>query len=145
MVFSRRCPNDWEVFYNQPETRMAPELLPLFVHSLKKDYSVNDSVNLSKGWFAGSSFAFDVCSTEDNILVLATVTGILDKPFIQLLISYNAGESWTQRATIPLGEVPLRIRVAAAGSRILTACTFKKHDGYHVMAAEIPLQEPTKR
>jgi len=101
-------------------------------------------MQLSKGWYTGSSFAFDVCSTEDNILVLATVTGVLDKPFIQLLLSYNSGESWAQRSTIPLEEVPLRIRVAATNSRILTACTFKKHDGYHVMAAEIPLNEHAK-
>lgn len=136
MVFARKCPKDWAVFYNQPETRMAPELLSLTAYNIKDDYTVDDTVNLSKGWITGGSFAFDVCSTKDNMIVLATVSGLLKKPYLQIFLSPDAGVKWKEYPPIDLEEIPHRVKVTATGKRILTACTFKRHDGYHVMAAE---------
>lgn len=136
MVISRKCPKGWLVFHNQPTTRLAPELLPLIAYTLDDKFTIADTDYLSKGWDTGPSFAFDACSTNDNAIVLATVTGILNKPYIQVLVSRNEGKRWQERAAIRLKEVPLRIRVAATSSRILVACTFKGPDGQHVMAAE---------
>jgi hypothetical protein len=136
MVFFRKCPADWAVYYNQPETRMAAELLPLTECTLNDDYTVEDTLNLSKGWVTGGSFAFDVCSTKDNAIVLATVSGLLDKPLLQILRSPDAGTKWKAYPSIALEEVPYRIKIGATKSRILVACVFKKHDGFHVMAAE---------
>ncbi len=136
MVIFRRCPKNWLVFHNQPNTRLAPELLPLVAYTLDGKYSIVDTNYISKGWDTGSSFVFDVCSTNDNAIALATVTGILKRPQLQVLISYDKGNRWEERTVIQLEEVPLHVRVTAAGKRILIACTFKRHDGYHVMAAE---------
>lgn len=136
IVFGRKCPEDWAVFFNQPETRMAPELLPLKVYILRNDYTVGDTIQLSKGWITGGTFAFDVCSTNDNKVVLATVSGLLKKPVLQILLSPDAGIKWKEYPEITLEEVPYRLKVIATSSRILVACTFKRYDGYHIMATE---------
>lgn len=136
VVIGRRCPKEWAVFYNQPNTRMAPELLPLVAYQLDKNYSVTDTIQLSKGWDTGSSFAFDVCSTDDNAIVLATVTGTLKRPHLQVLVSLDGGTRWEEKQIITLAEVPFRTRITATNKKIMVACTFKKHDGFHVMAAE---------
>ncbi|MBN1575054.1 MAG: hypothetical protein JW913_00775 [Chitinispirillaceae bacterium] len=136
MIVFRRCPENWLVFHNQPNTRMAPELLPLVVYTLDDDYSVTETIQLSKGWYTATSFGFDACSTGDNAIILATVTGHLKKTQLQVLVSLDRATTWKERTVIQLDEVPFRVRVAATEKRILTACTFKRHDGYHVMAAE---------
>lgn len=136
MILFRRCPKNWLVFHNQPNTRLAPELLPLVAYTLDGNYSAVDTNFLSKGWDTGSSFGFDVCSTNDKAIVLATVTGILKKPQLQVLISDDEGKSWQERTVIQLDKIPLRIKVAATEKHILTACTFKESGKYHVMAAE---------
>jgi hypothetical protein len=136
MLFSRRCPKPWSVFFNLPTTGRVPELLPLIAYTLNDDFSVADTLLLSKGWDTGPSFAFDVCTTDDKSIILATVTGLAKKPYLHILQTLNSGKSWSELAIINLDEVPVKVRVGATASRITVACTFQRYDGYHVMAAE---------
>lgn len=141
LLLFRECPEKWPLYYNRPANRIAAELLPVLIHTLDKEYLVEDTKrDTSNGWVTGPSFVFDACIGKQNEIVLATVTGLLNKPILQILLSSDQGKTWDERASIPLKEVPYRLRVTASGLKILTAFTFKKHDGFHVMAVEIDVK-----
>jgi hypothetical protein len=139
-IFYKDSPADWSVYFNHQayRTGFIPKPLPLMFRTLKDCSTVSEPVNLTMEKITQASLVFDVC-TIGNSIVLATACRMLEKTFLQILVSKDYGKSWKLIDSTQLEGIPYRLKIGASNTQIIVASAFKQPDGFQIMATSLNL------
>ncbi len=123
VLLAQPVPGDWRVNKQWRYRAIPSRLLPIHVIRLDNTHKRLKTISISDGEVTGPSFIFRACVADGERIVLATVGNVVKKPVLQVLVSVDAGESWTDKGTIAIPEMPRRLSVAAHGDEAIVLLT----------------------
>ncbi len=136
LLFYRKPTPRWSVYFHNARFSgsYGPVALPLMLVELDKEGHMLRSVNLSEQRGLGGVFAFSVSAAQGGFL-LTTISGLKEKPKLQLYSSGDLGQTLQVSGSADLPDVPYRLSIAANESRGVVGVVYKQAEGYQVEGA----------